>query len=152
MLGNIKILQVNLNKSIQATESTLQLAIDLKADIIAIQEPWIAPIRNNDYTTARSVLHSAYIQILPLANPRLRPRVLFYISRSLEAETYLLEGFIPDPDIMALVVKGRNYKFNLFNLYNEKNTEGIRTIPRVLLNTRLPQSSVLLLDANEHHP
>ncbi|EFQ88120.1 hypothetical protein PTT_16140 [Pyrenophora teres f. teres 0-1] len=30
----------------------------------------------------------------------------------------------------------------------------IKTIPRVLLNTntRLPESSILLLDANEHHP
>ena len=41
MIENIKILQVNLNKSIYATESTLQLAIEQKVDIIAIQEPWI---------------------------------------------------------------------------------------------------------------
>ena len=36
MIENLKVLQVNLNKSIHATESTLQLAIELKADIIAI--------------------------------------------------------------------------------------------------------------------
>ena len=36
MLENIKILQVNLNKSLHATESTLQLAVELKVDIIII--------------------------------------------------------------------------------------------------------------------
>ena len=61
MLDNIKILQVNLNKSIHATESTLQLAIELKASIIAIQEPWIAPVHNLDYSMARSVTYSAFI-------------------------------------------------------------------------------------------
>ena len=80
--------------------------------------------------------------------------MLFYISRTLLAETYLLEGFTSDPDAIALVVQKGNHKFNIFNLYNERGIGDIKTIPRVLLNTntRLPESSILLLDANEHHP
>lgn len=152
MLEKITILQVNLNKSVHATEATLQLAIERKASIIAVQEPWLTPTRNSDYSTTRSVFHSAYTQFLPLSDPHTRPRVLFYISRTLEAETFPLPGFTPDPDAIALVVKGKNYEFNLYNIYNEKDAAGTRTIPRLLLNTRLPDASILLLDANEHHP
>ncbi|KAF7574010.1 hypothetical protein PtrM4_056330 [Pyrenophora tritici-repentis] len=134
-LYNIKILQANLNKSIQATESTLQLAVELRVDIIAVQEPWLTPTRNNDYADTRSTSHAAYLQILPQSEPNLRPRVLFYISRTLLAETYLLEGFTSDPDAIALVVQKGNHKFNIFNLYNERGIGDIKTIPRVLLNT-----------------
>ncbi|KAF7564197.1 NMDAR2-C domain containing protein, partial [Pyrenophora tritici-repentis] len=73
-LYSIKILQANLNKSIQATESTLQLAVELRVDIIAVQEPWLTPTRNNDYADTRSTSHAAYLQILPQSEPKLRPR------------------------------------------------------------------------------
>ena len=53
---------------------------------------------------------------------------------------------------MALVVKGKDYRFNLYNIYNEKDAAGTKTIPRTLLHTRLREASILLLDANEHHP
>jgi hypothetical protein len=36
-----KILQVNLNRNQQATESALQLAIELEIDLLLVQEPWI---------------------------------------------------------------------------------------------------------------
>lgn len=38
---DIKVLQVNLNKSQQATEAALQIAVELNIDIIAMQEPWL---------------------------------------------------------------------------------------------------------------
>ena len=106
MVENLKVLQVNLNKNARTTESTLQLAVELKVDIIAVQEPWIAPLSNNNYSAARSVAHQAFTQLLPLADNSLRPRVLFYISRTAKAETSLLEGLAADPDAIAVVVKG----------------------------------------------
>lgn len=152
MLENLRVLQANLNKSMTATESTLQLAIELKANIIAVQEPWLAPTTNDNYAQARSTTHQAFFQILPTADPSTRPRVMFYISRTLAAEIYPLESFQKDPDAIAIVVKGDNYQINLINLYNQTNAEGTKTIPRVLLETQLPPSSVLVLDCNEHHP
>ncbi|KAH8621141.1 hypothetical protein IG631_24195 [Alternaria alternata] len=77
---------------------------------------------------------------------------MFYISRTLAAEIYPLESFQKDPDAIAIVVKGDNYQINLINLYNQTNAEGTKTIPRVLLETQLPPSSVLVLDCNKHHP
>jgi hypothetical protein len=37
--SNIRILQMNLNRSQAVTENTLQIAIELKIDIIVVQEP-----------------------------------------------------------------------------------------------------------------
>jgi hypothetical protein len=65
MIGsNVKTLQVNLNRSAQATESALQAAIDLKVDFIVVQEPWVAP-RNQDHNSTRSTTHQSFTQILP---------------------------------------------------------------------------------------
>ena len=36
---NLRILQINLNKSVQATESALQVAVELAIDLVIVQEP-----------------------------------------------------------------------------------------------------------------
>jgi hypothetical protein len=48
---NIRILQVNLNRSSATTKSVLQLAIKLKIDLILVQEPWIIS-ENPDYSNS----------------------------------------------------------------------------------------------------
>ena len=88
--SSTRVLQVNLNRSAQATESALQIAVELKIDLVVIQEPWILhnsqPLNSqlpnaqpNDYTNARSILHPSFVQILPKST-RLRPRTLVYVS------------------------------------------------------------------------
>ena len=52
--SSIKILQVNLNRSAPTTESALETAIDHKADLIVIQEPWVT----DDNT--RSIVHQSF--------------------------------------------------------------------------------------------
>ncbi|KAH7562166.1 hypothetical protein BM1_01686 [Bipolaris maydis] len=111
-------------------ESTLQLAIELKVDIIAIQEPWIAPSSSNNYEAPRSIAHQSFYQIFPKVDPNLRPRALFYISRSLTAEVSQREE-IGDHDAIAITIQEGRLKFNIYNL---------------------PISTLLLIDANEHHP
>ena len=39
--SSTRVLQVNLNRSAPATESALQIAVELKIDIVVVQEPWI---------------------------------------------------------------------------------------------------------------
>ena len=151
MVENLKVLQVNLNKNPRTTESTLQLAIELKVDIIAIQEPWIAPSNSSNYEAPRSIAHQSFYQIFPKADPNLRPRALFYISRSLIAEVSQLEE-IADPDAIAITIQEGCSKFNIYNVYNQKNAENIKTFQRLLKDTQLPTSTLLLMDANEHHP
>ena len=130
-----------------ATESTLQLAIEQKVDIIAIQEPWIAPSNNKPL---RSIAHQSFYQILPNSSIS-RPRALFYISRSLKAEIKRIDE-IADPDAIAITIQQERSSYNIYNIYNQKNTENIKTFKRILANTRLPVSTLLLMDANEHHP
>ena len=103
MVENLKVLQVNLNKNARTTESTLQLAIELRVDIIAIQEPWIAPSNSNNYEAPRLITHQSFYQIFPSSTIS-RPRALFYISRSLKAEISRIDE-IADPDAIAITIQ-----------------------------------------------
>ena len=49
--SSLKILQINLNRSATTTESALQLATELKIDLLVVQEPWTTPKNQgqNDY-------------------------------------------------------------------------------------------------------
>src|SRR6266852_652649 len=111
--NNFKVLQVNLNRSGPATESALQIAIELKIDLIIIQEPWIIP-KNLDlyYRNTRSILHPSFAQILPPVN--------------LAKESPL------DPDLLVIDIVEGNQKIQLFNVYNETNQlgTGLKTIER----------------------
>jgi hypothetical protein len=46
--SSIRVLQINLNRSQPATESALQLALESKADLILVQEPWLARKQQED--------------------------------------------------------------------------------------------------------
>ena len=53
--SSIKILQVNLNRSAQATKSALQTTVELQIDLIVVQEPWTVPRnQDQDYSNTRS--------------------------------------------------------------------------------------------------
>jgi hypothetical protein len=104
--SSIKILQVNLNRNSIATESTLQVAIELQVDLILVQEPWVTKDPELDYSTARSTLHPSFTQVLPLTK-ELRPRTLAYIAKGFRPEVNLV--LVEDPDILILDIleKGR---------------------------------------------
>ncbi|KAH7559026.1 hypothetical protein BM1_03963 [Bipolaris maydis] len=59
---------------------------------------------------------------------------------------------IGDHDAIAITIQEGRLKFNIYNVYNQKNAENIKTFQRLLANTQLPISTLLLIDANEHHP
>jgi hypothetical protein len=149
---NIKTMQINLNRSAPATESALNLAIELGVHIIAIQEPWVLLGPNNDYTNTRSVIHQGFTQILPL-HGSLRPRTLFYISKALSFAN-IAENSPEDPDCLIINIYNSNSKIQVINIYNEKDLRGNRvyTIDRELLPNPLFQNSIILGDFNSHHP
>ena len=39
--SSLKVLQANLNRSALATESTLQVAVELGVGLVVVQEPWV---------------------------------------------------------------------------------------------------------------
>jgi hypothetical protein len=118
---NLRILQVNLTKSPQATESALQVCVDLAVDLLVVQEPWLVPLPlSGNYANTRSINHPSFAQIFPPSpDPSLRPRVVLYASNNLQAQINPLADFPPDPDCQAVTVSSTSFKFNLINVYNE---------------------------------
>ena len=110
---------MNLNCSAIATESALQVAVELKIDLLVVQEPWVTPrTQGQDFTSSRSVLHSSFSQILP-ANLSLRPRTLVYVARGFRLLVSLAAASPYDPDLLAIdIIEGKS-KIQLLNIYNE---------------------------------
>jgi hypothetical protein len=143
-----KILQVNLNRSQQATESALQIALELKVDLLLVQEPWIF---QNSIT--RSINHPSFTQILPNFG-EWRPRTLAYISNGYKPLVSLSPSSPQDPDLLVIDIKTKTSKFQVLNIYNEEDQakEGPKTLERCLFNRELEPNSILLGDFNTHHP
>ena len=57
-----KVLQVNLNRSAPATESALQVAVELNIDLVIVQEPWTTPreVGSSNYKGTRSILYQSF--------------------------------------------------------------------------------------------
>ena len=153
--SNIRVLQVNLNHSQPATESALQLAIELKIDLVIVQEPWLLtrPPEATDYSNTRSVLHPSFLQILP-ADLTYRPRTLAYVVRGFKPLVTIASSSPRDPDLLVIdVIEGQS-KIQLLNIYNEKDQAetGLYTLERCLFARELQPNSLLLGDFNTHHP
>jgi hypothetical protein len=153
---SLRILQINLNRSLPATESALQTAIELKIDILLVQEPWITTSTTStgtkDFTTARSVNHQSFVQILP-KHLDLRPRTLVYVLRSNTSILASLATTSPeDPDVLVVdILEGQN-KVQLVNIYNQDNYLQQKTTDRWLYSYRLQPDSIIAGDFNTHHP
>ncbi|KAF1922237.1 uncharacterized protein M421DRAFT_79047 [Didymella exigua CBS 183.55] len=123
MLDNLRILQVNLNKSAQAIESALQLVVEL----VIVKKPKLIPARQSslDYLDTHSINYPSFTQILPLLQDySIRPRVLVYSARTTQAQVTILA---------------------------DTNTQGNTTIERKLLSTSILPSAILLGDFNINH-
>jgi hypothetical protein len=137
------------------TESTFETAIQLNIDIIVVQEPWVFPATNNNYTNTRLVIYQSFTQILP-NHGVLRPRTLCYISKNLgySINTALASNSPQDPDCLIIDIQSRGTKIQLINLYNEKDLggSGAYTLNRGIIPGLPVQNSIILGDFNTHHP
>ena len=146
--SSIKVLQVNLNRSALATESALQVAIELRADLVVVQEPYI--ILGD---LPRSINHPSFVQVLPL-DVLPRPRVLVYISRTIKPVVSQAVNSPQDPNILVINIIEGNQKVQLFNIYNKDNQKGTgrNTLDRAIYPSRVSSNTVVLGDFNTHHP
>ena len=152
---DIKILQINLNKSQPATESALQLAMELNIDFIIVQEPWLIPRPSptSEYSNTRSVSHQNFIQIFPSFSATLRPRTMIYVSKRQQQNILSSTIKINDPDIQAVNFKFDGKQFNLINIYNNNGQDRSRgkTIEEYLFSLKIEQNTIILGDFNLHH-
>jgi hypothetical protein len=135
---NTRIIQVNLNRSQAATENTLQLAIELKVDIIVIQEPFITRGNdgNIDLITARSIAHPSFTQILPKYSG-FRPRTLVYISKAYNPSISVSTLSPIDSDFLIVDITQNNQKIRLYNIYNQNRQNNKTTHNYPLQHTHL---------------
>jgi hypothetical protein len=149
---NLKILQINVNRSSLATEGALEYARDLDIDLIAVQEPWITTSDNgNDYRKARSITHPSYNCIVPSpTSPSTRPRTLLYFRRDLGLE--LAQKDLGDSDLQSIDIRDKRNQLTLLNIYNERDVNNIWTLDRTLYKLPIPKSTILLGDFNIHYP
>ena len=139
---SLKILQINLNRSSIATESALQLAIELNIDLILVQEPWIID--------TRSTIHPAFFQILPNYLLETRPRTLAYIANRLQPIVTISPISPTDPDLLIIDIITGTLKIQVYNIYNEKDQLGLgpSTIERCLY----PISIIFFRDSKTPQP
>ena len=153
----MRVIQANCNRSKEATESILQLALEVKADMLFVQEPWIID--------QRSINHSGFQQIAPRTT--LRPRTTTWIRKDIQAKVVPGDKFQDDPDIQIFDVQEGREVTQFIHVYNERtrnaNTPEIANNPNWALerilqpvttsghNSRLQKSVVLLGDLNLHH-
>ncbi|KAF1982793.1 hypothetical protein K402DRAFT_339679, partial [Aulographum hederae CBS 113979] len=128
----------------------------LRMDVIAVQEPWILGSSQNprDFTGSnrRSISHRSFTQILPEGD--IRPRVMLYAARDMQAQINTSPSFPTDPDCLLLSIRTRGFGFQLLNIYEEASLrDGLaRTIPRVVLPFQVQSKTIVLGDFNTHHP
>jgi len=153
--SSLRVLQVNLNQNAPTTELALQVAIELKINLIMVQEPWVIPRPPDaiDYSNTRLVLYSSFSQILP-ADLTHRPRTLVYVARSFKPLVTIASSSPRDPDLLIIDIIEGPSKIQLLNIYNEKDQaeSGLYTLERCLFSRELQPNSLLLGDFNTHHP
>lgn len=121
MIGKLKILQCNLNRSIQATENALQLAVELNIDILAVQEPWLPKVRGNTtYKDIQSISQNSFIPIFPTIEVDYPiSRAMYYVSRCKESMVSQWKNCPKDSDILGVNLKHHGQISTLFNIYNQ---------------------------------
>jgi ribonuclease HI/endonuclease/exonuclease/phosphatase family metal-dependent hydrolase len=160
MSKDLHIIHLNVNKNRFATESILNTAIDMGADIVCIQEPWLVNTTDADgdidYSNSRSINHTAYQQ-LGTHNPldkRQRPMVLTYFSRKAHLNYTLLPQLAQDTHYQAICVKYESQELYIFNIYNQKRVCGniqTNTFKHFIEPHTYMHSTIFLGDFNAHH-
>ena len=148
-------ISINANKSSPNTESALQAAVEAKADIILVQEPWFfGPKTRPEWINLTSVAHSSYTQILPNHWPQFRPRTLTYVSRTFKPSVSLARESPIDTDIQILQITEGEETLEIINIYNQSDqgNSGQKTAERCLYTQDIHTNTILCGDFNSHHP
>lgn len=144
-------IQANVNRSIQATETLLDLACYKNIDILLLQEPWLLRDQGKEYKDTRSIAHIGYNQLLPQTTSHsIRPQTLTYVRKGLRCQ--VTQTHLNDGDIQSLLIKDKVGQIQILNVYNEKDTSKIWTIERCLYNCPLLSNTILVGDFNTRHP
>ena len=147
----ITIVQHNCAKTYEVLTTLLHYT-NGTADIVLVQEPWLAP-------DGTAYSHPSFTSILPDTTNNERPRTAANISKSrLDILVTYRSDLLPhlDGDILPLQILAGKEKFTLWNIYNERkkltpDSRPLYTMDRTLHQLHIPQHSILCGDCNAHH-
>jgi hypothetical protein len=109
-ITNLKILQLNLNKSIQAQQELINKKLSTNWDIILIQEPHV-----NTFNHIKTPIN--FRQVYPAD----RGRAAIWVNKKLETKYWKIIDVPNTNDITAVQFKGTYGKLTIFNIYNDCN-------------------------------
>ena len=76
----------------------------------------------NNYSTARSVSHSSFTQIL-LTHSELQSRTLIYILKDYKSDVSIVTNSLTNSDVLIIDISESEDKIQTVNIYNEKNLD-----------------------------
>lgn len=122
----------------------------LRADVIAIQEPWQNPSKGTTHHPAQNTHELVY----PAQTKGERARVCLFVSKRLTGWTHIAHSL----DCQEIRLHGTNTEVGevrLINIYNDARNHGaLHLLPALLPECRGPNDPqfVILGDFNLHHP
>ena len=147
----LKILQCNLNKSRETTDSILN-SDTAQFDILALQEQHYAPLLKS------SLLHQSWT-LIESTQPELSPsRSAFYINNKLLPTSAFHQLHLPINDVTAIEIIpeiSQNKSTLLMNIYNPSDNPIITPLRQYLqrhLHAQDYDKILILGDFNLHHP
>jgi hypothetical protein len=113
--NHLTILQINLNKSVQAHLELINGPLSLTWDIILIQEPHVT-----SFNCIRTPTN--FRQVFPTNRGREgQVRSLIWVNKKLETKYWKIIDIPDTNDITAIQLKGTYGRITIFNIYNDCN-------------------------------
>ncbi|KAJ5667630.1 hypothetical protein N7507_003494 [Penicillium longicatenatum] len=123
----------------------------LAADIIAIQEPWINPYKDDTHHPAKQTHELLWPSEAEASGEERRARVCMFVSKKLAKWThYAYSG-----DVQELRLSTTTGEVRIMNIYNEQGTwDGLNLLKSIVLpiSEQKGISYLILGDFNLHHP
>ena len=107
-----------MNRQREVQFSIFETILSLKVDILLIQEPYTPKIEEKYLV----INHTSYFTILPKKEElaETRPRIISYISKTLQIQFIPRYDIFNDPNLQAIDIVGNKKPFRILNIYNKK--------------------------------
>jgi hypothetical protein len=153
-ITNLKILQLNLNKLIQAHLELINKKLSTNWDIILIQEPHVTT-----FNYIRTPIN--FRQVYPADRGRdgTKVRSAIWVNKKLETKYWKIIDIPDTNDITAIQIKGTYGKLTIFNIYNDCNHSQNEGKLQMFIRANLEDiysgrnnHMIWAGDFNRHHP
>ncbi|RXG41045.1 hypothetical protein VDGE_20064 [Verticillium dahliae] len=144
MMRNLKVFQVNVDKTKACQEAALHFAFEQGFHIVAVQEPWCSLGSPMNKNTATNPEYKCFSPVSEWTGLDTRPRVLIYVRTGLPPAASFTISDQPCRDTIGVRVLG----VNIVNIYRDYQ---LPTIINTITSWIPPPNTVITGDFNAHH-